>query len=145
MANDSNLLGVQYREAQKKGLKKGDEGYPEFPKMRPHSEKHKERISAGKVIHHLQKLMEESSSETVQLGAASKLLDKVVPTLSSVDSTLKDTTEKMTEEQLVAKLRSLIKENPTLMSKVLGDNARGGGGIHEAGRSADQDKTGTDD
>ena len=121
-------MGVKYSEAKEKGLKPGDDGWPEAPKRSPMSKSHKRAISEAAVIRKLEDLMENSSSENVQLGAASKLLDKVVPTLSTVDSTVKDVTEKMTEEQLVARLRALIKEDPTLMSKILGDTARGSEG-----------------
>jgi len=69
-----------------------------------------------------------STPPSVRVQAAAKLLDKEEASLSTVDSTLKDVTEKMTEEQLVAKLRGLIEEDPTLVSKILGDSARGSEG-----------------
>lgn len=129
MGKDSNLHGVQIKLAKEKGLKRGDPGWPECPKRRPLSESHKKAISKGRSRQILEDLMSDPSTPpSVRVQAAAKLLDKEEASLSTVDSTLKDVTEKMTEEQLVAKLRGLIEEDPTLVSKILGDSARGSEG-----------------
>lgn len=116
----------QYTEARKKGLKPGDEGWPQQKKKRrPMKEETKEKISQSMVIRGMQKMIDDPETPaSVRATLYTKLLDKVVPTLSSVDSTIRDKTQAMDEEALVARLRTLIEANPSLASKVFGDHAR---------------------
>ncbi len=127
----------QYAKAREQGLEPGDEGWPEQSKTRPPMlDKTKAKISATKAIQALEKILDEGKSESARVAAAGKLLDKVVPTLSSVDSTLVNKQENMNEEQLVARLRVLVESNPELVSKILGDSARGKNGIQEVKKAS---------
>ena len=118
----------QYLKARERGLSPGDANWPKQAKTRvPMHDRTKAKISATKAIQALERIMDESDSDSAVVAAAGKLLDKVIPTMSSIDSTLIDKTEKMSEEALVSQLRTLIENNPELVSKVLGDNARGKG------------------
>lgn len=126
----------QYVKAREQGLEPGDEGWPKQSETRPPMlEKTKAKISAAKAIAALERIIDEGKTESAVVAAAGKLLDKVVPTLSSVDSTLVNKNEVMSEEQLIAKLRVLVENNPELVSKILGDNARGKS-IKEADKAA---------
>lgn len=76
----------------------------------------KEKIRETKARQVLEQLMaDENTPPSVRVSAASKLLDKEEPTLSTVDATTRDET-KLTEEQLWTKLEALIENNPELMS-----------------------------
>jgi hypothetical protein len=116
----------QYTIARDAGLKPGDDGWPKQKETRrPMKEETKEKISQSMVIRGMQKMIDDPDTPpTVRATLYTKLLDKVVPTLSSVDSTIRDKTAEMNEEALVARLRTLIEANPSLASKVFGDNAR---------------------
>ena len=107
----------QYTIAREKGLKPGDPGWPkQKEKRRPMKEEVKEKIRETKARQVLEQLMaDENTPPSVRVSAASKLLDKEEPTLSTVDATTRDET-KLTEEQLWTKLEALIENNPELMS-----------------------------
>lgn len=124
----------QYVKAKEQGLKPGDEGWPKQTETRvPMHQRTKEKISHTKrvqigfekAMETLENVMEKGKSESAQVQAAKAILERCVPNLSSVDSTNRDVTEKMSEEALVARLRVLIESNPELTSKILADNARG--------------------
>ena len=117
----------QYVKARENGLNPGDPEWPKQAETRPPMhERTKQKISKTKARQVLEKLMNDKNAPpTVRVSAASKLLDKEEPSLSTVDANNRDVTEKMSEEQLIGKLRVLAENNPELMSKILGDNARG--------------------
>ena len=116
----------QYKKARERGLSPGDPEWPQQAKTRPPMhERTKEKIRETKARNVLEELMRNPDTPpSVRVSAASKLLDKEEASLSTVDSTTRDVTEKMSEEQLIAKLRTLVENNPELMSKVMGDHAR---------------------
>jgi len=118
----------QYVKAKEQGLKPGDEGWPKQTDTRvPMHQRTKEKISHTKrvqigfekAMETLEKVMDEGKSESAQVQAAKAILERCVPNLSSVDSTNRDVTEKMSEEALISR------SNPELTSKILADNARG--------------------
>ena len=124
----------QYERAKEAGLKPGDEGWPKQTDTRvPMHQRTKEKISHTKrvqigfekAMETLEKVMNEGKSESAQVAAAKAILERCVPNLSSVDSTNRDVTEKMSEAELVSRLRVLVESNPELTSKILGDAARG--------------------
>lgn len=118
-------MGNQYTEAKKKGLKKGDAGWPKYSDRGPSHPHTKQAISQGMILRRLHQIIEDSPNETAVVAASRTLLDKIMPNLSAVDSTTRDLTEKMNEGELVSRLRQLIEDNPEMVSKILGDSARG--------------------
>ncbi len=61
-----------------------------------------------------------------QVQAAKILIDKGKPNLSSVDQTLHDAADEMTESELAAKIKAVVQKQPELLSKILGEIARQG-------------------
>lgn len=131
----------QYAKAREQGLKPGDDGWPTQAETRPPmhertkakiSHTKRVQIAFDKAMDALERVIDEGKSESAVVAAAGKVLDKVVPTMSSVDSTLVNKNENMSEEQLIARLRVLVESNPELVSKVLGDHARSNKQLKEA-------------
>ena len=81
----------------------------------------------------VQDLMRYGKSESTRLNASRIIIERIVPTVSSVESTQVNK-ETMTKEQMISRLRALAENNPEIMSQILGDAARGKGKIEEVER-----------
>jgi hypothetical protein len=83
----------------------------------------------------VQDLMRYGKSESTRLNASRIIIERIVPTVSSVESTQvnKETINKetMTKEQMISRLRALAENNPEIMSQILADTAKGKGGPKE--------------
>jgi len=124
------MVKNKYITAKEKGIKKGDPDWPQQAKeRRPMTAaakiKFSETLQEKKAVMELNRILEESDNDDTKLKAIKLVLDKTVPTLSAVDQTVKDVTENMSEEAMIARLRELVTSNPELLSKILADNARG--------------------
>ena len=122
----------QFLAAQEQGLEPGDENYPkgtnQFIKgtREEMPEEVRKRINVAKIVNKLQTIIDDESTESVHVLAASKiLLDKSLSSLSSVDQTVRDERELDDPQAVEARLRMLIaKAEPALLSRILGERAR---------------------
>lgn len=121
----------QFTKAQQEGLQPGDEGYPEGAnqfttgKRTEHPEEVRQKIRVGNIIARLEKIIAESDQENNVIAASKVLIDKTLPSLSSVDQRVTDNSDSASQEELEAKLRALVsKANPALLSRILGERAK---------------------
>jgi hypothetical protein len=57
-----------------------------------------------------------------ELNAAGKIMDKTIPALQSVEQTIVNDTDGMTEVELLGRLKDLVKSDPSIMSHILGSD-----------------------
>ena len=97
-------------------------------------DKHKDDIAATQLLkilktHAVSKSGKLSSS---RIAAARVALPFLIPTLSSVDSTLHTPDDELSEDQLIEKFQGLIAARPDLLQRLLALQAKAQPGISEA-------------
>lgn len=130
-------MANQYTEAREKGLEPGDEGYPQGSnqfttgKRTEHPEEVRSLMRASAAARYLNSVIEDPSKEdTVRLAATKIVLDKTVSSLSSVDQTVRNETDQMDEESLMAMLKAIVAANPALLSRLQAEIARSQAGAN---------------
>lgn len=83
-----------------------------------HPEEVRQKIRVGNIIARLEKIIEESDQESSIIAASKVLIDKSLPSLSSVDQTNYD--GESSPETVEAKLEAIIRAKPDLLQRILG-------------------------
>lgn len=104
-------------------------------KLKPrHQEEIKLKIQTTQLVNFLQKhaLNEnENKIDPTRIKAAEILLARSLPTLSAVEQSTVEPDQKLTEADILTKIRALISAHPELVQQVIADQARESGGISQ--------------
>ena len=112
----------QFTKAEDEGLEKPP-GANQFTKgtRLEHPEDVRAKIKTSNIIARLEKITEESDNEQAIIAASKTLLDKALPSLSSVEQTVVNDVDSMDEDTLFAMLKGIVMANPALLSRLLDD------------------------
>lgn len=94
------------------------------------SDSWKEKISVSMLMNRLRDHIDgKVELESTQLKAIELILQRTVASLSSVEQTVHNADDQLTEEQLMAKFQALFEAHPGLLQRLLAMQARSKPGI----------------
>jgi hypothetical protein len=95
-------------------------GQPGMVRSRPTSDAHKDAILRAKIENKLSKHFDGKEKLSIsQLRAADLLYARLRPTLSTVEQTLVDQRDKLSEAEVLAELQGLFTAKPELLDKLI--------------------------
>ena len=94
------------------------------------SDNWREKISVSMLMNRLKNHIDgKSYLESTQLKAIELILQRTVASLSSVEQTVHNADDQLTEDQLMLKFQALIEAHPDLLQRILAVQARAKPGI----------------
>jgi len=109
------------------GRKRAEKNGRDFQAEKPQSQKHKDATRAAALMHRLERfvLAEEGDKDydssqitPAHVQAINVMLKKLIPDLSSVEQTIVDERDSMSEEEILSQLQMVIANSPDIAAKL---------------------------